>query len=91
MVIAPPRSTLGGPSQFGAHQRRYRHPPAAVTAEVARIPGVSSVQITFHADKPAALHAMPPGGFRLAVVNAWDLQAGRAGRELLREFFLGST
>ncbi|HEY1364504.1 MAG TPA: hypothetical protein VGF60_19835 [Xanthobacteraceae bacterium] len=76
---------------FGAHDRRYRHPPAALTAEVARIPGVSSVQITFHDDKPAASHAMPPGGFRLAVVNAWGLQAGLAGRELLREFFLGST
>jgi hypothetical protein len=31
---------------------------------------------------------MPPGGFRLAVVNAWDLQAGLAGRELLRAHFL---
>ena len=33
-------------------------------------------------------HAMPPGGFRLAVVNAWSLQAGRAGRERLRGIFL---
>jgi hypothetical protein len=31
---------------------------------------------------------MPPGGFRLAVVNAFDLQAGRAGREMLRTHFL---
>jgi hypothetical protein len=31
---------------------------------------------------------MPPGGFRLAVVNAFDLQAGHAGREMLRTHFL---
>ena len=31
--------------------------------------------------------AMPPGGFRLAVVNAWDLQAGLAGREMLHAHF----
>ena len=43
------------------------------------MPGVSSVQITFHEDRDAARHAMPPGGFRLAVVNAWNLQSGLAG------------
>ncbi len=31
---------------------------------------------------------MPPGGFRLADVNAWSLQAGIAGREILRTHFL---
>jgi hypothetical protein len=31
---------------------------------------------------------MPPGGFRLAIVNAFNLQAGRAGREMLRTYFL---
>ena len=56
-----------------------------------RCPAISSVQITFHEDKEPRQHAMPPGGFRLAVVNAWGLQAGRAGRELLREHFLASS
>jgi hypothetical protein len=28
------------------------------------------------------------GGSRLAVVNAWNLQAGLAGREILRTHFL---
>ena len=32
-------------------------------------------------------HAMPPGGFRLAVVNAWNLAAGQAGRDVLRRDF----
>jgi hypothetical protein len=61
-----------------------------VLQTVERMPGVSSVQITFHADKPPELHAMPPGGFRVAVVNAFDRQAGEAAREVLRAFFLGA-
>jgi hypothetical protein len=31
---------------------------------------------------------MPPGGFRLGIVNAWSLQAALAGREILRTHFL---
>jgi hypothetical protein len=73
---------------FGPHGRPYRHPPLELVERARRIPGVSSVQVTFHEDKPADRHAMPPGGFRLAVVNAWSLDAGRAGRDLLRRFFL---
>jgi hypothetical protein len=68
---------------FGAHGREYRHPPRSLVAEVRRMPYVSSVQITFHEDRPAAAHAMPPGGFRLAVVNSTDLDAGRAARARL--------
>jgi hypothetical protein len=72
---------------FGPHGRRYRHPPPALVQEVARIPGVCSVQITFHEDKPADAHSMPPGGFRVALVNAVDLEVGKAGRERLSEGF----
>ena len=32
-------------------------------------------------------HAMPPGGFRLAVVNCWDLEAGRRVRAELAALF----
>ena len=51
------------------------------------MPDISSVQITFHEDKDPGQHAMPPGGFRLAVVNAWSLEAGAAGRDVLRRHF----
>jgi hypothetical protein len=54
---------------------------------VLEIPQVSSVQITFHADKPAELHAMPPGGFRLAIVNCWELEAGLEARRRLALLF----
>ncbi len=73
---------------FGSHDR-YRHPPRELVGEILHTPGISSAQITFHEDKVPEAHAMPPGGFRLAIVNAWDLAAGQAARERLRRFFLG--
>ncbi len=68
---------------FGPKGRRYRHPPRALVDEVLRMPGVSSVQITFHEDRDPDWHAMPPGGFRLAIVNCWDLEVGREARKKL--------
>ncbi|HYL72263.1 MAG TPA: hypothetical protein VEY89_13265 [Candidatus Dormibacteraeota bacterium] len=72
---------------FGPHGREYRHPPAELVAQLRRMPQVTSVQITFHEDRPALAHAMPPGGFRLAVINCTDLAAGRAARTVLAGFF----
>jgi hypothetical protein len=73
---------------FGPHGPRYRHPPPALIEKVRQMADVSSVQITFHEDKEPARHAMPPGGFRLAIVNGWDLPAALAGRAVLRSHFL---
>jgi hypothetical protein len=72
---------------FGPHGR-YRHPPRALIEEVKNMPGVTSMQITFHEDRAPEAHAMPPGGFRLAIVNGFDLRAALAGRERLRRYFL---
>ncbi len=68
---------------FGAHGPEYKKPDGAVVSEVLQRPNISSIQITFHDDKPAHMHAMPPGGFRLAIANCWDLEAGFAVRERL--------
>ncbi len=68
---------------FGAHGVQYRHPPAELVAKLRATPGVSSIQITFHEDLPPAAHSMPPGGFRLAIVNTHDLQVGRQVRQEL--------
>ena len=75
---------------FCPHGPRYRHPPQALVDEVRAMPSVSSVQITFHEDRPPTQHAMPLGGFRLAIVNCFDLAVGRAARDKLRAFFLGN-
>ncbi len=68
---------------FGSHGLQYRHPPAELQAEIRAMPEVTSLQVTFHEDRPPGWHAMPPGGFRLAIVNTPDLEAGRRARERL--------
>lgn len=68
---------------FGAHGLQYRYPPDDFLSRIRATPGVSSVQITFHEDRPPASHSMPPGGFRLAIVNTHDLELGRRIREEL--------
>lgn len=72
---------------FGPHGRRYAHPLPALVRNILGRPGISSVQITFHENRREEEHAMPPGGFRLAIVNCWDLEAGRRAREDLRAAF----
>ena len=56
-------------------------------ARLRRTAGVSSIQITFDAARPPAPHAMPPGGFRLAIINCWDLASGKRVRAALRRLF----
>jgi hypothetical protein len=73
---------------FGPHGRHYRHPSPALVEEIKGMGGVTSVQITFHEDWTPDRHAMPPGGFRLAIVNGLDLRAALGARERLREYFL---
>jgi len=72
---------------FGKHGFQFRHPSAADQAALRAMKYISSLQITFHEAVTAAAHAMPPGGFRLAVINATDLTAGLAAREKLRDSF----
>jgi hypothetical protein len=72
---------------FGAHGVQYRHPPPDLLAEVRAAPGILSVQITFHEDRPPNWHSMPPGGFRLAIVNSFDHEAAERARERLAVSF----
>lgn len=72
---------------FGVKDRRYRHPDPGLIAAINCLPGISSTQITFHEDRETKTHAMPPGGFRLAIVNATDLHAGLEARSVLRKAF----
>jgi hypothetical protein len=71
---------------FGAHSRRWSIDRREVKRILSR-PEISSIQITFEEDKDPAHHAMPPGGFRLAIINCWDLAAGRAARAALSRLF----
>jgi hypothetical protein len=66
---------------FGGHNIHYTRPPEEFVDGLRVRPGIRSVQITFHEDIAPELHAMPPGGFRLAVINCDDLEAGLKARE----------
>lgn len=68
---------------FGAHGVAYSIDRSRVHELKDEYPEVTSLQITFHADKPPEAHAMPPGGFRLAIVNTWDLDVGFDVRDRL--------
>jgi hypothetical protein len=74
---------------FGAHGLRWSIRPSAA-GELRRRNAISSIQITFDEDVPPELHAMPPGGFRLAIINCWDLKAGMDVREELRRLFVAA-
>jgi len=74
---------------FGPHGRSYAYPSAEQLASYRAAPQVSSVQITFFADRPQCAHVMPPGGFRLAVINSTCLEeALRLRTRMARDFAL---
>jgi len=73
------------------HGSRYTPPPQALQRAILAMPGISSLQITFHEDRAAGRHAMPPGGFRVAIVNCWDHAGGNSARDRLREHFEKGT
>jgi hypothetical protein len=71
---------------FGPHGRRYTINPADVD-DLRSVEGISSIQITFDDTIPVEHHAMPPGGFRIAIVNCWDLRQGLLVRAALQRLF----
>ena len=75
---------------FGAHGPHYRKPDAEAVNEFLSWPGISSIQMTFHEDQAPELHSMPPGGFRLAIINCWNPETGFKVRERLATMFRSS-
>ncbi len=72
---------------FGGHGMRWTISPRIVD-RLRAWPGVASIQVTFDEGKPPSAHAMPPGGFRLAIVNSWDLALGKRIRAALKRAFV---
>jgi len=72
---------------FGRHRHHYRHPSAEDQAAVRALPEIASLQIPFHETKPPKDHSMPPGGFRIGLVNTTNLEAGRAARRQLAKSY----
>jgi hypothetical protein len=74
---------------FAKHGQNARHPSLEQQQKIRTLPHVSSLQITFHETMQNDAHAMPPGGFRLGIINATDLQAGQQARRELGKLFPG--
>jgi hypothetical protein len=72
---------------YGGHGMAHKKPDPKAINRLLTHPGISSIQITFHEDRPPERHSMPPGGFRLAIVNCWNLEAGLEAREQLASLF----
>jgi hypothetical protein len=74
---------------FASHGVVPKHPAAEEQRRIRAMPGVASLQITYYETKTGPEHPMPPGGFRLGIVNSMDLQAGLAARRALAACFPG--
>ncbi|MBL8790439.1 MAG: hypothetical protein JNM45_08065 [Rhizobiales bacterium] len=74
---------------FARHGSVPPHPSAAVQEAIRAMPNVSSLQITYHAQTAGADHPMPPGGFRLGIVNGWNLPDLLNARRSLAAAFPG--
>ncbi|HEU4344552.1 MAG TPA: hypothetical protein VFU31_23600 [Candidatus Binatia bacterium] len=72
---------------FGAHGPNYKKPDDSAIEEFLTRREVSSIQLTFHDDRPPETHSMPPGGFRLAIINCWNIEMGFRVRERLAALF----
>ncbi len=72
---------------FARHGAVPPHPSTAVQAHIRNLPHINSLQITYLLNDDS--HTMPPGGFRLAVINATDFDAGVAARAELVKAFMG--
>ena len=72
---------------FACHGGPFHHPDEDAQAKIRAMPFVTSLQITFHELKADELHPMPPGGFRLGIINCTNLEAGFQARlELAKGF-----
>ncbi len=72
---------------FTTHGLVPEHPGAEAQAAIRAMKDVNSLQITFYPAKPGEAHPMPPGGFRLGIINCWNLDAGFEARRALARCF----
>jgi hypothetical protein len=72
---------------FARHGLVPQHPTPEQQSAIRALPHVSSLQITFYPTKAGDAHPMPPGGFRLGIINCWNLEAGFAARRAFAACF----
>lgn len=72
---------------FSRHGGPFRFPTKTAQSKIRALPFIKSLQVTFHELQADELHAMPPGGFRLGIINCTNLEAGLAARKELAACF----
>jgi len=72
---------------FIEHGSNFLHPPEDLQESIRAMPDISSLQITFYENRNPEHHPMPPGGFRVAIINAWDFKAGLRAIDRLAKCF----
>ncbi|WP_022949908.1 hypothetical protein [Methylohalobius crimeensis] len=72
---------------FGEH-RNYRKPSQAFLSQLIDHDRVTSIQLPFYEEVPYQQHSMPPGGFRLAIVNGFSLEQCKEAREAIHQEFM---
>lgn len=87
---ATPRQGYSVPL-FAQHGLVPNHPSDDLQNSIRTLTDVSSLQITFYPGKPGTAHPMPPGGFRLGIINCWNMDVGFEARKMLAAGFPGTS
>lgn len=66
---------------------RWKKPSNVEIQSLLRLYNISSIQLPFNEEQPAEQNSMPPGGFRLAVINGFSVEECLKVREHLAESF----
>jgi hypothetical protein len=72
---------------FAHHGHVPPFPPDKLQRQIRTMPHISSLQLTYDPARPEQDHPMPPGGFRLGLINCTDLRAGIEARQMLVQGF----
>jgi hypothetical protein len=72
---------------FAKHGQVPQHPADELQNTIRSLKDVASLQITFFPGKAGSAHPMPPSGFRLGIINCWNLEAGLNARKILATAF----
>lgn len=69
------------------HGAPYKPPSRTYLNALQKQKGILKITISFHTTRTPEFHSMPPGGFRLAVINCGDLKAGMEVKKQLARAF----
>lgn len=82
-----PLSTTAYSVVLFGEPKQYKKPNASLIDSFCDGANITSIQLPFHEHLSYKQHAMPPGGFRLAIINGFSLEKCLGVREKCRSLF----